>query len=113
MEQGVAELASRLAVSGRASIDAASLVKGKESLDLAHDLATGSVGLKDLPDPAPDGASQGKDALSGMIFLGILAKKRCRDRWGEAHFDLSQSQLGETMHATGGALAEAGELWPP
>jgi hypothetical protein len=113
MKQVIGELASRLAVSGCAFIDAAGLVQGKESLDLAHDLATGSVGLKDLPEPAPDGARQGKYALSGMIFFGILAQQRQGDRGGEAHFDLGQSQLGETAHEADGVLAEVGELGAP
>ena len=112
-EQAKCELVARLAVSGSAFIDLARAVKSKESLNLAHDLATGAMRLEDLPNPAPDGAGQGIDAFSGMVIFGILAEQRGRKRWGEALLDLGQRRLAQAAHKAGGAAAESGEAWPP
>jgi len=44
-------------------------------LKLAHDCPTGGIGLKDLPDPAPEGAAAVIDAIAAVIAGGALAQQ--------------------------------------
>jgi hypothetical protein len=84
-------------------------MEGKESLDLADDLAAGGIGLEHLPDPAPEGAGQGKDALAGMISRAVLWKQKVRERRAEALLDLRERSLANLAQEGDGAESERGE----
>jgi len=62
-----------LAVSAGAWVNLAACVSGEKRLNLTNDLATGSVALKHLPNPAPERAVEAADAIARVIFCrGLL-----------------------------------------
>jgi len=67
--------------------------EGKKSLHLAHDVPTASVALEDLPDPAPEGALERKDALAAMVSLGGFFQELRPQSRAELLFDLRQGGL--------------------
>jgi hypothetical protein len=60
-----------LNVGGVTLIDPASGVETEESLNVAHDLATGRLGLEHLPEEAFESQAQAKDPLAAIgAFVG-------------------------------------------
>src|SRR2546427_13173966 len=69
-QQSGGQFFASLTVCAAAAIHIALAVKGKKSLHVANDFATGSVALEHLPYPTPEGASQSENALAAMITGG-------------------------------------------
>ena len=112
-EGGMRQLAPCLAVSAGGLVDLAGLMEGKERLHLADDLAARGMSLEDLPDPAPEGAGEGKDALSGVILGLVLSKQSARQSVGKALLDLAQGGLTQRAKRRLATAAERGELRQP
>ena len=83
-------LAASLTIGAGGFIDRAGAFQGEERLNLAHDLATGGVGLKNLPNPAPEGAKQGKDALPAVILSLARVEEAGGKGGSEAGLDLGE-----------------------
>ncbi len=58
-----------LAVGAGAFVKAAPTVKGEESLDLAHNLAAGALGIEHLIEETKEGAPDAEDAFAAVGAL--------------------------------------------
>jgi len=77
----------------------------KEQGHLFHHFPAGGVALKNLPQPAPEGALQRQEPLAAVIFGSIVAQAPRRQERSEAGFNLGEGGLAEGfegfLNATG------------
>ena len=77
-------------------------MKAKQHLDLAHHLATGGIGLEDLPQPAPEDPLQRINAIPAVILGGIVFEASGREEAGQPRFDLAQGGLAKLLDGLAG-----------
>ena len=90
LQNGLGHFAARLTIGSGGFIDRSSAFESKEGLDLAHHLAAGTVGLKNLPDPAPERTKQRENALAAVLLGVAFAEQFGWECGSQAHFDLGQ-----------------------
>ena len=86
------DFAPGLAVGRGAFVNGFSM-QAKDHLDLSDYFATSRVGLKDLPDPAPESPPQRIDAFPAMVLGGVVFQTAEGQESCEALLDLAKSGL--------------------
>ena len=74
-------------------------MEGKEGLDLTDDLATGTVGIKDLIKEAKEGATQAIDAVAAVGALIGLREQARREQRAEQQFQMTEALLTQLLNA--------------
>jgi hypothetical protein len=87
------------------------IVEGKEGLDLTDDLATGTVGIKDLIKEAKEGATQAIDAVAAVGALIGLREQARREQRAEQQFQMTEALLAPVLNAAAQGGQKRTESW--
>ncbi len=97
------------AVSGIFLRDLWPALKLEQSLKLAYDLPSGSLGIKALPKHTPEGAQACIEAIAAVFFSGGFGKEVLGQVTAETGFELAQSIGAHPVPGTGGAATHGGQ----
>jgi hypothetical protein len=100
---------ARLAPSAGAFVHTPAIRKAKEGLDLAHDFATGAMGVKDLIEKAEESPAHIVDAVAAVGALVRLGEQVRRQTGREEGFQAKEALLAEALDA----LAQGAEPGAP
>ena len=88
-----------LTIGAGAFIDGAPVMETKQGLDLSDDFTAGAGGVEGLIKKAPEGATQGIDALAAVGPLISLGQKPGRDQLCQEQFEVKEALLADALDA--------------